>query len=418
MEMVANDIALQRLQKAVQYAFENTPFYKEHFAGKFDPNQPFSLENYQALPFTTKDDIATRNIDFLSVPKNEIAEYVTTSGTSGDPVTIYLTKNDLDRLAENERFSLSLMNGSSDDLYQLLTTIDKQFMAGIAYYLGVQKLNAGMIRLGPGVVSAQWSSILLNQPTKLIAVPSFILSLLDYAERNGIDPNSTSVTDIICIGEPIRDNDFNLNVLGEKICSRWNVNLFSTYASTEMATAFSECTAQQGGHLNPELLFLEVLDEEGNQVQNGEAGEVVITTLGVEGAPVVRYKTGDIATYWSEPCSCGLDTPRLGTILGRKNQLIKFKGTSVYPQAIQNVLKSAAKVGLYHIIVSKDSSGIDQLRVLLPAETTMPSQVIDIQSKFKSHLKVNPVLELLPTKEIEQMTFVKEKRKPNFVTFK
>ena len=267
-ELMDTPTHLKELKSAIDYAVKHSPYYRKQLSGIYAPNEPLTLEKYRQFPFTHKQDIAENNADFCCVERSQIAEYVTTSGTSGEPVTIYLTKNDLERLAENERFSLALMDGSSDDLYQLLTTIDKQFMAGIAYYLGVQKLNAGMIRLGPGIVSAQWNSILKNKPTKLIAVPSFILALLDYADKNNIDYNATSVNGIVCIGEPIRTSDFALNELGRKICDRWNVNLYSTYASTEMATAFSECTAQQGGHQNEQLVFLEVLNEAGEQVKN------------------------------------------------------------------------------------------------------------------------------------------------------
>ena len=137
----------------------------------------------------------------------------------------------------------------------------------------------------------------------------------------------------------------------------------------------------------------------------------------MEGTPVIRYRTGDITTFWDTPCTCGVNSPRLGPIIGRKNQLIKFKGTSVYPQAIQNILKSAAAISLYHIVVSKDDSGIDQLKVLLPIETTPETTTKKIQDLFKAHLKVNPDLALIPAKKIQGMTFVKEKRKPNFITF-
>ena len=150
--MITSNSTLEKkesLERAVQYVMDNSPFYKEHFKDS-------DVSDFQTLPFTSKEDIAEQNELFCCVEKSNIAEYVTTSGTSGEPITIFLTKNDLDRLAENERASLTLMNGSDADIYQLLTTIDKQFMAGIAYYLGVQKMNAGIIRQGPGAIAAQW----------------------------------------------------------------------------------------------------------------------------------------------------------------------------------------------------------------------------------------------------------------------
>jgi len=243
-----------------RYAQQHSPFYRNTLSGiQFDST--FELSQLHTLPFTTKEDVSKDNQSFLAVPMNEVAEYVTTSGTSGEPITIFLTKKDLDRLAKNEHESLALTGATSADIFQLMTTIDKQFMAGLAYYLGVQSLGGGMIRIGPGVPALQWRSILLNQPTVLIAVPSFIITLIDYAKSHGIDLRASSVRSIVCIGEAIREEDLTLNVLGRRITDDWPVELFSTYASTEMAAAFTECTAHQGCHLNASLLFLEVLDD-------------------------------------------------------------------------------------------------------------------------------------------------------------
>ena len=399
------------IKDVLKYVQENSPFYKKHFIG-------FDTQDFTSLPFTTKQDISEKNEEFCCVKKSDIAEYVTTSGTSGDPVTIYLTKNDLDRLAENERASLTLMNGSDKDLYQLLTTTDKQFMGGIAYYLGVQKMNAGIIRLGPGAVPAQWDSILRHKPTKLIAVPSFILNLIEFAEKNGIDYNSTSVDSVICIGEPIRDNEFNYNTLGKNITSKWNIDLYSTYASTEMSTSFSECSIKMGGHLNSDLLHLEVLSEDDDQVSNGEAGEIVVTTLKVEGTPLVRYRTGDIATYWSEKCKCGSVSPRVGPIIGRKNQLIKYRGTSIYPQAIYNVLNSIDEINLYHLEVEQEDMTTQKLFILLAQEDVAEERLSEIRTLMKAKLKITPDLILIPIDKLKKTIFDNRKRKPNRISFK
>lgn len=411
--MITSNSILEKnasLEEMIQYVMSNSPFYQDHFK---DAN----VGDFESLPFTTKEDVAAQNERFCCVEMSKIAEYVTTSGTSGEPITIYLTKNDLERLAENERASLTLMNGSEGDLYQLLTTVDKQFMAGIAYYLGVQKMNAGIIRQGPGAISAQWDSILKYKPTKLIAVPSFILLLLDYADKNGIDYNKTSIDSIICIGESIRDNSFNYNLIGSKITSKWDVKLFSTYASTEMATAFSECKMQNGGHLNKELLHLEVLREDDTHVSNGEEGEIVITTLGVEGTPLIRYRTGDIAKFWSDKCKCESSSPRIGPIIGRKSQLIKFKGTSIYPQSIYNVLMSFDKIDLYHILVDQIDMTAINLKILLSEKEVDVDLSKELLLKLKTKLKVAPELLLVPEKELKKHIINPGKRKPNYITF-
>ena len=150
-----------------------------------------------------------------------------------------------------------------DDIYQLMTTIDKRFMAGLAYQLGISKMGAGIVRTGPGAPFLQWESIQRFSPTILIAIPSFIPKLIDYAIEHNIDYKNSSIKSIVCIGEPIRNEDFTPSELGKRILSQWDVKLYSTYASTEMGAAFTECSEGTGGHLNPELLVLEVVDENG-----------------------------------------------------------------------------------------------------------------------------------------------------------
>jgi len=199
----------QKLKELLVYLSQNSPFYKELFAKHsiniYDIN---TVADLSSIPTTTKDDLQQRNNDFLCVPADKIIEYTSTSGTLGSPVTIALTENDLQRLAFNEYSSFKCADGSSNDTYQLMLTLDRQFMAGIAYYSGIRKLGAGIIRLGPGVPSLQWETIKRLKPTAIVAVPSFILKLIHYAKDTGININETSVKKAICIGENIRNTDF------------------------------------------------------------------------------------------------------------------------------------------------------------------------------------------------------------------
>jgi phenylacetate-CoA ligase len=275
-----HEIALmqeQKLQELLVYLAQHSPFYKELFAKhQVNINKIKSITDLSSVPTTTKDDLQQRNDDFLCVPRNKIIEYTSTSGTLGKPVTIALTEKDLDRLAYNEYNSFLCADGSADDTYQLMLTLDRQFMAGIAYYLGIRRIGAGIIRLGPGVPALQWETIQRLNPTAIVAVPSFILKLIQFAKGTGIDISNTSVKKAICIGENIRNNDFSLNILGKKITESWDIQLYSTYASTEMQTAFTECGESKGGHYQPELVIVELLDENDQQVQPGTPGEVLL----------------------------------------------------------------------------------------------------------------------------------------------
>ncbi|SDS58673.1 phenylacetate-CoA ligase [Mucilaginibacter mallensis] len=402
----------QKLQELLLYVAQNSPFYKELFA-KHNINiaDIKTVADLSKIPTTTKDDLQQRNNDFLCVPAEKVIEYTSTSGTLGSPVTIALTENDLQRLAYNEYSSFQCADGSSADTYQLMLTLDRQFMAGIAYYLGIRKLGAGIIRLGPGVPSLQWETIKRLKPTAIVAVPSFILKLIQYAKDTGINIHETSVKKAICIGENIRNTDFSLNILGRKITEAWDIQLYSTYASTEMQTAFTECKEGKGGHYQPELVIVELLDENNEQVAPGTPGEVTITTLGVEGMPLLRYKTGDICMYYDEPCACGRTSLRLSPIMGRKKQMIKFKGTTLYPPALFDLLNEREEILDFVIEVYSNEIGLDQVLIYI-----VPSEISEecdhrIRAYLQARLRVSPHIKYLTTEAIQKMQFSEASRK-------
>ncbi|MBV4358011.1 phenylacetate--CoA ligase family protein [Pinibacter aurantiacus] len=403
---------LGKLQEILAYVNQHSAFYKELFAKHHINVQRIdALEKLQLLPVTEKEDVQQRNWAFLCVDKSKIVEYTATSGTLGKPVTIALTENDLERLAYNEYASFLCADGSESDVYQLMLTLDRQFMAGMAYYSGIRKMNAGMIRVGPGVPAMQWDIIQRLQPTALVAVPSFIVRLIEFANENGIDVNKSSVKKAICIGENLRNGDFSLNTLGRKITDNWNIQLYSTYASTEMQTAFTECKAGKGGHHNPELVIIELLDENNQPVADGEPGEVTITTLGVEAMPLIRYKTGDICRYEKAPCSCGRNTLRLSPVIGRKKQMIKFKGTTLYPPVLFDILASIDEIKDYVTEVSTNAIGMDELLVhILPANYSEENDR-KIRSLLQAKLRVIPSIKYASAQEIQRMQFVEGGRK-------
>lgn len=402
----------QKLQELLQYVSKHSPFYKELFeTHQIDIAEIQTLADLTRLPTTEKDDLQKRNNDFLCVPAEDVIEYTSTSGTLGGPVTIALTENDLTRLAYNEYNSFLCADGSKDDIYQLMLTLDRQFMAGIAYYSGIRKIGAGIIRLGPGVPSLQWETIKRLKPTAIVAVPSFILKLISFAKENNIDINSTSVKKAICIGENIRNNDFSLNMLGKKITESWNIRLYSTYASTEMQTAFTECSEGKGGHYQPELVIVELLNEDNQPVEPHTPGEVTITTLGVEGMPLIRYKTGDICMYMDEPCACGRTTLRLSPLMGRKKQMIKFKGTTLYPPALFDLLNEREEILDFVVEVYSNEIGLDQVSLyLVPADE---SDECDhrIRAYLQARLRVSPHIKYLTPEEIQKMQFNEANRK-------
>ena len=402
----------KKLQETIAYLNQYSPFYKEFFSkARFNPSGIKSMEDLSVIPVTIKEDLQQRNDDFLCVPRNKIIEYSSTSGTLGNPVTIMLTENDLARLACNEYASFVSTEGSINDVYQIMLTLDRQFMAGMAYYSGIQKLGAGIIRLGPGVPSLQWETILRLKPTAIIAVPSFIVKLISYALEHHIDINNTTVKKAICVGENIRNADFTLNSLGKKITDAWDIKLFSTYASTEMQTAFTECTECKGGHLQPDLLIVELLDEMNKAVAPGVPGEVTITTLGVEGMPLLRYKTGDICVFDDTPCACGRNSLRLSPVMGRKKQMLKYKGTTLYPPALFDILHEMKNVVDYVAEVSSNEMGTDEVLIYIVPDNFDEETNRKIRANLQARLRVSPHIKYITEEEIKKIQMPETGRK-------
>lgn len=406
----------EKLQELLQYLKANSPFYQKLFReNNIQISDIQTLEDLRKIPTTSKNDIQQNNEDFFCVPQTQIVDYSTTSGTLGDPVTFGLSENDMERIAYNEAISLSCAGIQKGDVVQMITTIDKRFIAGLAYLLGLRKMGASVIRMGPGIPELQWDSIFRYKPKYLITVPSFLLKMIDYAEKHEIDYKNSSIYGAVCIGESIKNQDFTDNILSQKIKEKWDIQLYSTYASTEMSTAFTECEFQIGGHQHPELIITEILDDEGNPVKDGESGELTITTLGVEALPLLRFKTGDLVKAHYEPCQCGRNTMRLGPVVGRKQQMIKYKGTTLYPPAMNDILNDFDGILCYQIVIQSNEIGLDEIIIKLSTEREDESFENEVRDHFRAKLRVSPKIEMVDFDVLSKTVFNPNSRKP--ITF-
>ena len=229
------------------------------------------------------------------------------------------------------------------------------------------------------------------KPTGCIVVPSFLLNLMDYAQTNGIDLHGCSLKKAICIGEALRTSEGALTALGARITQRWpELELFSTYASTEMQSSFTECACHNGGHVPADLIIVEFLDNENKPVPAGLPGEVTVTTIGVRGMPLLRFKTGDICIHYDEPCRCGRNTTRLSSVLGRKGQMIKFKGTTLYPPALFDILDNIPEIENYIVEVYTNSIQTDQVQIKIGSKNHSEEFVKQIKDIFRSKVRVAP----------------------------
>jgi phenylacetate-CoA ligase len=363
------------------------------------------------LPTTSKAEFAEFNTEFLAVPSDQVADIVFTSGTTGEPTPVMYTSGDMERLAFNEALSFAACGVTSADTALLTCTMDRCFVAGMAYYLGLRHLGAAVLRNGLGSLESHADVIRRMRPTLVVGVPTFLRRLGQHLEAKGFAPDRMGVRALVCIGEPLRDAALAPLPVATDIERLWGAPVHSTYASSEVVTSFCECSARRGGHLHPELCVVEILGDDGRPVPAGMIGEVTLTPLGLEGMPLVRFRTGDVSFLIDEPCSCGRFSPRLGPIIGRRNQLMKVNGTSLYPQAVQTALDLIPGLGEYYLVAGSQDTLSDSITIHASVRDSSLT-VAAIMQLLQARLRVKPNVVIEPEAEILKQVFSAHSRKP------
>ena len=399
------------LRQQLRYCATQSPYYRELFAREKVNPDAVTLGSLAELPLTSKSDLSEAHERFLAAPPAAVVDIVLTSGTTVQPTPVAYTENDLQRLAFNEWLSFSGCGIRKDDTALLCCTIDRCFVAGLAYYEGLRKVGAAVLRTGNMVLPLQREVIARLRPTVIVGVPSFLRRLGQLLQESGMDSPNLGVRRMVCIGEPLRDQRMEPLQVARDLEALWGARLYSTYASTETVSTFCECEAQQGGHLHPNLAVLEVISRDGSPLGPGETGEVVVTPLSVEGMPLVRFKTGDISFFMDEPCSCGRNSPRLGPILGRAQQRLKVKGTTFYPQAVYSILDSIPSVREYYIKVESEDNLSDKLTVYAAVEDAAAG-IGEITDCLQGRLRVRVPVAVQTLEEIQQVVITPKSRKP------
>lgn len=397
------------LQAHLNYARDHSPYYRSRLsADRIRRATPTSLVD---LPLTAKAEISRYNDQFSAVALRQVADIVFSSGTTGLPTQIIYTQQDLERLAYNEQQAFDACGFTEEDVVLLTCTMDRCFIAGLAYFLGSRARGAAVIRNGHGTLVSHCDVIQRTHPTCVVGVPTFLRKLGLYLQSQGVDLVQGSVERLVCIGESLRDRSMSLLKCGQELETLWGAKVYSTYASSEIVTTFCECAFQQGGHLSPELGLVEIVDEAGQPLPDGQVGEVVVTPLQVEGMPLIRFRTGDVSFIAGRTCDCGRNGPRLGPILGRRQQMMKIRGTSLYPQAVHAVLDELPQVKEYYLDVRSDESLSDHLTVHVAIEGG-DRVSRDVQQILQARLRVKPELEIHTIEDIQRVVFTPESRKP------
>ncbi len=400
------------LREHVAWLAARSPFYGRKFqeAG-LNVEAIRGVEDLPQLPLTRKTDLDASGDGFLCVPRKEVVDVCLTSGTTASPVALLQTRQDLERLGRNEERGFRTAGITCADRVMVCAAMDRCFMAGLAYFLGLTRIGAEVVRAGSSSLPVAMDLVLGQRPSTIVGVPTLLKTIAERLLAAGHRPRELGVHKLVCIGEPVREPDFSLSPLGLRIHELWDAQVLGTYASTELATGFTECEHGAGGHLSPDLAIIEILDQKGRAVPPGQPGEVVATPLGVTGMPLLRFCTGDIAVQHEAPCACGRLAPRLGPILGRKNQVLKYRGTTVFPNAIFTALQEMPGIQGYYLEVRDEYDLSDQITVVVgAADSSLPPSAV--QERIAARVRVKPAVRLEPPEAVAARIFPADKRKP------
>ncbi len=381
--------SIRAIRNHVRHVKEVSAYYREALFDVF-PEDIKSRADVSRLPRTERSALAQHLPSFLAVSEDQVVETVLTGGATAGPLAFPLTATDLSRLEFNEALSFYSAGVGPSDRAHICTPCDRLLMAGIAYYRGLTHLGVNTARIG--VLSSDVHKRYFDalKPTLLVGAPSFFQRLKSELEKLHFNANASTIKKIFCIGESIRTSSLQANAVGKSLEDFFKAEVFSSYSNTELSVSFCECSARRGGHAHPELVYAEIVDEKGAEVPDGVPGELVATPLGVDGVPLVRYKTGDITFKVAGTCACGRNSARIGPILGRTSQVIKVKGEPLYPLSVTSLLDDIKEIEDYCLVLENDESNSD--RISLHA-VTPPANMATISARIRAELHINlPVL--------------------------
>lgn len=390
------------LKKTVQYVCQYSPFYQKIFRKQnVNVEKILTVDDLVNLPVISKRDLLEHNKQFICCDKMHSSDIVTTSGSTGlQPIVHPLTKNDLVRLTYNEYISFMSPPIRNNDFVMLATALDGSFVAGLAYYLGIKRIGATIIRAG-SKMNIEYEILKEFPVTTIIGVPSNLINLQEYCLNRRMIKGKFNIEKLILIGESIRNRDFSLNALGKRLAECYpNANLYSTYANTETCVSFCECNAKKGGHLHPNLAYIEILDNNNQRVKDGEIGRLVITTFGNQSMPLIRYDTGDITFTVSEPCECGRTSQRIGPILGREKNIIKIQGVTFSQLQLENLLLCSDNIVDYYVKVQNGTNGIPFIALWISCKVDDGKELKRIKQIIWEELRVNVQVNLCTTEEL------------------
>lgn len=390
----------KRLKKTAASVYENVPFYREKFRQLgIRPDDIRSTADISKLPTTRKTDLRD-NYPFglFAVPRKDIVRIHASSGTSGKATVVGYTRNDLETWSDLMARNFTMVGLDENDVFQNAVNYGL-FTGGLGFHYGIEKIGAMAVPSGTGNTARQLEMMIDFGVTALHCTPSYALYLAETArEMDLVDQLSLRVG---CFGaEPWSSNT------RKQLESSLNIKAYDSYGLSELmgpGVAF-ECQEQDGLHLWCDHFFVEVLDEEGEQVAEGEKGELVLTSLTKEALPIIRYRTGDITRLLESECSCGRTTTRISRLLGRADDMLIVRGINVFPSQIENIIAKVPEVTEhFQVILDRNQKMLDELTVRVELEEdAFTGELKDlaavkrhVENELKSVLNIRTAVELV-----------------------
>lgn len=405
-----NQIQLDRLKWTAQRVYTKVPHYRSKFE-KFGvtPENIRTLEDLRKLPFTTKDDLRD-NYPFglFTVPNRDLVRVHASSGTTGRPVVVGYTQNDLNTWTDLTARMVSLAGVTADDVAQIAFNYGL-FTGGFGLHYGLEKAGALVVPVSGGNTERQLMLMQDFGTTALISTPSYALYIAEVAENMGINISSLKLRLGLFGGEPWTEE------MRKEIESRLNIIATDNYGLSEvMGPGVSgECLYQDGHHIAEDHFLVETIDPEtGEVLEPGEEGELVFTSLTKEAFPVIRFRTKDISRITLEKCACGRTTARMRKVTGRTDDMLIIRGVNVFPSQIESVLMGIEGIGPHYQINIYRKGYLDELEVvvelispdLLEPYSKLEDLERNIQHKLYSVLSLNARIKIVQPATLERTT--------------
>jgi phenylacetate-CoA ligase len=393
-------LQLQKLKKEIVCALR-TPFYKERLskAGLKNQDDVKSLDDLNRIPFTTKNDLRDGfPYGFLSIPKEEVVRLHSSSGTTGIPTVIYFSSDDIKQWASYMARCIYGTGCTKNDVFQNMITYGL-FTGGLGFHQGGEEVGMLTIPAGAGNTTRQFKMMQDYETTVLHATPSFLLHLETKMKEAGIKRESLFLKRAFAGAEPYSEDT------RKRIESLLKVDVYNSYGLSEMngpGVAF-ECQCKDGLHIWEDGYIAEIVNPDTlEHVKEGETGELILTILCREATPILRYRTRDLTSFYTEPCSCGRTHRKIRRITGRSDDMLIINGVNVFPSQIEEVIMGMKEVGNNYLIVVEKDGALDRLTVKteVNAETFMDdSRLLNalkdkISDTLKVSISINPKVEL------------------------